>query len=80
MRDRRLTETAGLRKGDFLVQVDGQPVDSRSVQRLMLDVGRRQPTLTVERDGVGHELKLGLGDPGEPACAQLGLNGEALED
>lgn len=50
------------------------------MQRLRLDVGRSQPTLTVERDGARHELKLGLGDPGQPAYAQLRMYFEAVED
>ncbi len=75
-----LAVSAGLRNGDLLVEVDGQPVDSRSMERLRLDVGRRQPTLTVERDGARHELQLGLGDPGEPAYGQLRIYFEAVED
>ena len=75
-----LAVSAGLRNGDLLVEVDGQPVDSRSMERLRLDVGRRQPTLTVERDGARHELQLGLGDPGEPAYGQLRMYFEAVED
>ncbi len=75
-----LAVSAGLQNGDLLVEVDGQPVDSRSMERLRLDVGRRQPTLTVERDGARHELKLGLGDPGEPAYRQLRMYFEAVED
>lgn len=75
-----LAEAAGLRTGDLVVEVDGQPVDSTSMQRLRLDVGRRQATLTVERDGVRHQLKLGLGDPGLPTYQQLGMQFTAVED
>ncbi len=75
-----LSEAAGLPPGDLLVEVDGQRVDSKSVPLLMLDVRRRQRTLTVERDGARHDLKLGLGGPGQPAYAQLEMYFEAVRD
>lgn len=42
-------------------------------------LGRRQATLTVERDGVRHELKLDPGDPGLPAHQRLGMQFRAVE-
>ena len=55
-------EAAGLKKGDVIVKMDGQPLDSDAQMREI--IGRRRPgdilTVTVNRDGSERDFKVEL--------------------
>ncbi len=65
---------AGLRRGDLVLELDGQTVDSS--QDLVNRVGMSAPgtdvVLTVLRDGRRHEITVRLGERGETADAGSG--------
>ena len=55
-------EAAGLKKGDVIVKMEGQPLDSDAQMREI--IGRRRPgdivNVTVNRDGTEHDFKVEL--------------------
>lgn len=60
--DKGAAETAGLKKGDVIVKMEGQPLDSDAQMREI--IGRRRPgdaiTVTVNRDGTERDFKIEL--------------------
>jgi len=76
--------SAGIRPGDVLVAVDGQPVDSFADASAIIQAapGRNLPVV-VERDGVRQDLQVTpmlaereiLGPDGAPATAEVGFVG-----
>ena len=60
--DNGAAKTAGLQKGDVIVKMEGQPLDSDAQMREI--IGRRRPgdvvTVTINRDGAEREVKVQL--------------------
>jgi len=60
--DNGAAKTAGIQKGDVIVKMEGQPIDSDAQMREI--VGRRRPgdvlNVTINRDGSEREVKLEL--------------------
>lgn len=89
--DNGAAKAAGLQKGDVIVKMEGQPVDSDAQMREI--IGRRRPgdviNLTVNRDGSERDFKVELRNRNggrdvikkeEAATASLGTLGADLED